>query len=149
MPLDLLDRLDRILFFADKVADEVSDEETEILKKTISRMFKVMEKVAECSCNYVKRGRFGEQSACLNFAMLMIVERTLSGLAHPHRIDEMSKELTKVIEDFDRAMDVETLRLAKESSKHWPQSDDSVFSIVSHRITYRISPARPLAQGAS
>jgi len=77
--------------------------------------------------------------------MLIIAERTLSGLAHPHRIEEMSKELTKVIEDFDRAMDVETLRLAKESSKHWPQSGDSVFSIVS----YRISPARPLAQGSA
>jgi len=106
------------LFFADKVADEISDEETEILKKTISKMFKVMEKVAGCSCDYVKRGRFGEQLAFLNLAMLMIVERTLSGLAHPPRIEEMSKELTKVIEDFDRAMDVETLRLVKESSKH-------------------------------
>ena len=48
----------------------------------------------------------------------MIVERTLSGLAHPHRIEEMNKELTKVIEDFDRAMNVEALRLAKENSKH-------------------------------
>jgi len=145
MPFDLLDRLERILFFADKVADEISDEETEILKKTISKLFKVMEKVAVCSCDYVKRGRFGEQFTSLNFAMLMIAERTMSGLAHPHRIEEMSKELTKVIEDFDRAMDVETLRLAKESSTHRPQSGDSVFSIVS----YRISPARPLAGEAA
>jgi len=118
MPLDLLDRLERILFFADKVADEISNEETEILKKTISKLFKVMENVAVCSCDYVKRERFGEQFTFLNFAMLLIAERTMSGLAHPHRIEEMSKELTKVIEDFDRAMDVETLRLAKESSKH-------------------------------
>jgi len=118
MPLDLFDRLERIFFFADKVVDEVSDEETEILKKAISKMFKVMENVAECSCDYVKRGRFGEQSAFLNFAMLMIAERTLGGLAYPHRIEEMSKELNWVIDDFDRAMDVETLRLAKESSKH-------------------------------
>jgi len=29
----------------------------------------------------------------------------------------MSKELTKVIEDFDRAMNVEALRLAKELAK--------------------------------
>ena len=59
MPLDLLDRLQRILFFADKVADEIGDEETEVLEKTISQMFKVMGKVAKCSCYYVKRGRFG------------------------------------------------------------------------------------------
>ena len=62
MPLDLLDRLQRILFFADKVATGISDEETEILQKTISQMFKVMEIVAKCSCDYVKRGRFGGQS---------------------------------------------------------------------------------------
>jgi len=68
MPLDLLDRLRRILFFADKVADEIVYEETEILEKTIPRMFKVMENVAKGSCDYVKRGRFGGQSAFLNFA---------------------------------------------------------------------------------
>ena len=50
--------------------------------------------------------------------MLMIAERTLSGLVHPGKIEEMDKELTKVIEDFDRAMNVEALRLAKETSKH-------------------------------
>jgi hypothetical protein len=50
--------------------------------------------------------------------MLMIAERTLSGLTHPQKIEEMSRELTKVIEDFDRAMNVEALRLAKENSKH-------------------------------
>jgi hypothetical protein len=59
MPPDLLDRLRRILVFADKVADEVVYEETDILPKTIQRMFKVMEQVANCSCDYVKRGRFG------------------------------------------------------------------------------------------
>jgi len=118
MPSDLLDRLRRVLFFADKVADEIVYEETEILEKTIPRLFKVMENVAKGSCDYVKRGRFGEQSAFLNFAMLMIAERTLSGLAYPQKIEDMSKELNRVIEDFDRAMDVETLRLAKESSKH-------------------------------
>jgi hypothetical protein len=66
MPSDLLDRLQRILFFADKVADEIVYEETEVLEKTIPRMFKVMEKVAKCSCDYVKRGRFGRQSSFLH-----------------------------------------------------------------------------------
>ena len=59
MPSDLLDRLQRILNFAEKVADEIVYEETDILEKTVQRMFKVMEKVAKCSCDYVKRGRFG------------------------------------------------------------------------------------------
>ena len=68
MPSDLLDRLQRILVFADKVADEIVYEETEILEKTIPRMFGVMHNVAKCSCEYVKRGRFGRQSAFLNLA---------------------------------------------------------------------------------
>jgi hypothetical protein len=58
-----LDRLQRILLFADKVADEIVGEETEILEKTIPRMFEVMQTVARFSCNYVKRGRFGGQSS--------------------------------------------------------------------------------------
>ena len=47
----------------------------------------------------------------------MIAERTLSGLVRPEKIEEMDEELTKVIEDFDRAVNVEALRLAKETSK--------------------------------
>ena len=58
MPLDLLDQLKRILFFADKVANDIVGEETEILEKTIPEMFEVMQKVANFSCEYVKRGRF-------------------------------------------------------------------------------------------
>jgi len=46
----------------------------------------------------------------------MIAERTLGGLVH-QKIEEMDEELTKVIEDFDRAVNVEALRLAKETSK--------------------------------
>jgi len=49
--------------------------------------------------------------------LLMIAERTLSGLVRPEKIEEMDEELTKVIEDFDRAVNVEALRLAKETSK--------------------------------
>ena len=42
----------------------------------------------------------------------------MSGLVNPEKIEDMERELTKVIEDFDRAMNVETLRLAKGTSKH-------------------------------
>ena len=118
MPSDLLDRLQRILVFADKVADEIVYEETEILEKTIPRMFGVMQKVAKCSCDYVKRGRFGRQCPFWIWKMLMSTERALGGLAHPEKIEEMDRELTTVIEDFDRAVNVEALRLAKETSKH-------------------------------
>jgi len=113
----LLDRLQRILSFVDKVADEIIYEETEILEKTIPRMFEVMQTVAEYSCDYVRRGRFGRQSTALGSAILMIAERTLGGLVRPEKVEEMDEELTKVIEDFDRAVNVEALRLAKKTSK--------------------------------
>jgi hypothetical protein len=66
MPLCIFDRLQRILDFADKVAEEIVGEETEILEKTIPRMFEVMQMVAKFSCNYVKRGRFGGQSSFMD-----------------------------------------------------------------------------------
>ena len=49
--------------------------------------------------------------------LLMIAERTLGGFVHPEKFEEMDEELTKVIEDFDRAVNIEALRLAKETSK--------------------------------
>ena len=47
----------------------------------------------------------------------MIAARTSGGPAYPQMIEEMDKELSNVIEDFDRAVYVEALRLANESSK--------------------------------
>ena len=56
----------------------------------------------------------------------MIVARTIGGSAYPEMIEEMETELTDVIEDFDRAMNFEGLRLANETSKcSFSQSVDS------------------------
>ena len=56
----------------------------------------------------------------------MIAARTIGGPAYPEMIEEMDGELNKVIEDFDRAVGVEALRLANEISKHsFSQSVDS------------------------
>ena len=50
--------------------------------------------------------------------MLMIAARTSGGgPAYPEMIEEMDKELSNVIEDFDRAVYVEALHLANETSK--------------------------------
>ena len=58
MPSGLLDRLKRILPFADIVAEEIVCEETDLLEKIIPRMFEVMHRVAKVSCDYVKHGRW-------------------------------------------------------------------------------------------
>ena len=47
----------------------------------------------------------------------MIIARTTGGPTHPEKIEEMDRELTKVIEDFNHAVDVEALRLVKKSGE--------------------------------
>ena len=48
----------------------------------------------------------------------MITVKTVGGLANPGKFEEMDRELTKVIEDFNHAVDVEALRLAKKNGKY-------------------------------
>jgi len=59
----------------------------------------------------------------------MTTARTVGGKAHPEKMEEMDKELTKVIEDFNHAVDVEVLRLAKKHGKHLFQTCDKSFSM--------------------
>ena len=68
IPLSLFDRLQRLLPLADRVADEIVCEETDILEEIIPRMFQVMQRVAEFACNYVRCGRLGRRSLYLYFA---------------------------------------------------------------------------------
>ena len=46
----------------------------------------------------------------------MITARSIGGPAYSEMIEEIDRELTEVIEDFDRAMNFEALRLANETS---------------------------------
>ena len=48
----------------------------------------------------------------------MITAIMVGGLAYPEKIGEMDRELTKVIEDFNHAVDVEALHLAKKNGEH-------------------------------
>jgi len=50
--------------------------------------------------------------------VLMIAVRIADGRVHPETIEEMDRELTKVIEDFGHAVNVEALRLVKVTGKH-------------------------------
>ena len=52
-----------------------------------------------------------------SWQVLMTTARTVGGPAHPEKIEEMDRELTKVIEDFNLAIDIEALRLAKKNGK--------------------------------
>ena len=47
----------------------------------------------------------------------MITARTTGGLVNSGMIEEMERDLTKVIEDFDRAVNIEALRRIKETGE--------------------------------
>ena len=61
---------------------------------------------------------FSVSSHLSGLKMLMIVERTVGGLVHPATIEELYMELNKVIDDFDRAVNIEVLRLAQKNGQH-------------------------------
>ena len=50
--------------------------------------------------------------------VLITAERTVDRLLHPEEIEEMDGELPEVIEDLDRAVNVEALRLVKKTGKN-------------------------------
>ena len=121
MPSSILGHLQRILPLADKVANEIVSEETEILDNIMPRMFEAMQKIAKFLCDYVRHGRFSRWSLFWIPQMLMITERAGDALIHSkdkEMLEEMDRELANVIEDFLRAVDVETLHLAKRNGKH-------------------------------
>ena len=67
--------------------------------------------------------------------MLIIAAKT-GGPAYLETIEEVDKELTKVIEDFDRAVNVEALLLARRIGEHGLfESDDSSISLALRRAS--------------
>ena len=78
-----------------QVTNEVASDKTSALKESIPQMLAVIHRVARLSCDYVKR----------------------RGPAYPRMMEGMDRDLTQVIEDFDRAMAAESLRLANKTSK--------------------------------
>ena len=69
IPPAFFEQLQRIAPFADKVADEIVCEETDILEWIMPQMFEVMQEIAKFLCDYVKRGRFGMQRSVLDLAI--------------------------------------------------------------------------------
>jgi len=56
-PSGLLDRLKRILSFANIVADKIVCEETDLLEDIIPRMYEMMHRFAKVSYDYITHGR--------------------------------------------------------------------------------------------
>src|SRR5258706_11686762 len=121
MPSSLLDHLQSILPLVEKIEDEIVCEKTEKLGEMVSQMFEVMQKIAKFLCEYVKRGRFSRRALFWIPQMLMITERTGAALfASKDKvgIKELDEELANVIKQFQNAVNVEALCIAKNTGKH-------------------------------
>jgi hypothetical protein len=79
-------------------------------------MYEVMHRVAKVSFDYVTHGR--SSPGDLIWQILIIAARTAGGVAYQEMIKEVDSELTTVVEDFDRAMNVEALRRTKGIGEH-------------------------------
>ena len=79
--------------------------------------------------------------------MLIRSARTAGGSVYQEMIEGVDREMTEVVEDLDRAMNIEALRRTKETGEHtFSQSPASSFSTVSCRArAFAESP--PICQG--
>ena len=125
MPSVLFDRLHHVLLFEDELADEIICEETDLLEKIIPRMFEVVHRVAKYVCAYVIDGRR------ISPGFDKIEVGTVGGRANLEAIREIEIDLTNIVEDFARALNVEDIHLAKKNGKHSRfQSGDNLYSMV-------------------
>ena len=131
MPSIILGRIQGIFPLADKAADEIVREETDLLYKIMPRMFQAMQKIAKFLFEYLKRGSLSRWSLFWIPQMLMIAERARDALidsTDKEMLESMDKELANVIKDFLDAVNVETLRDVKKAGKHSP----SKYSVGGH-----------------
>ena len=121
MPSIILNRMQRIFPLADKVADEIVGEETDLLYTIMPRVFQAMQKIAKFLSEYLQRGSFSRWPLFWIPQILMTAERARDVLIDSkdtEMLQELDGELANVIEDFLRAVDVETLRGVKMAGKH-------------------------------
>ena len=111
IPSGLLDRLQLILSFANKPANESICEEIKLLEELMPRMLIVMQMVANFSRAYVRHGT----SSYSKLGKAVIVTRTAGGPGRQETIIDLNNALTKIIKYFSRAVDVEALHLPNET----------------------------------
>ncbi|KAG8813182.1 hypothetical protein FRC19_002623, partial [Serendipita sp. 401] len=94
-------QLGRVLPFADGALKEAAEDNADILRKTIGKLYVLTIDVAEFSCDYVKRNRFKR------------LAKSLISTQDQGRINELSGSLKEVVEDFARAVNIEMLKTSR------------------------------------
>ncbi|KAG8778430.1 hypothetical protein FRC16_003848, partial [Serendipita sp. 398] len=101
MVSDLTRQLKRILPFAKEALKEAIEENANILQKAIGRLYTLTTDIAEFSCDYVKRNRF-------NRLMKSVISNE-----DQDQINEFTSGFKELVEDFDRAVNVEMFKTVR------------------------------------
>ncbi|PVF92503.1 WD40 repeat-like protein [Serendipita vermifera] len=101
MVSDLTTRVKHILPFAEKAIEEAMEESTDLLRKAVEKLYVLTLDLAQFTCEYVKQNRFKR------------VAKSIISLESQQRISEFTEEFGKLVEDFGRAVDIETLKIAR------------------------------------
>jgi hypothetical protein len=91
------------------------------LRRTIEKLYTVIMDVAQFACVYVKQSRFSTQILLYHFPKTdleaeKVTKLTVSSQAY-ERINGFQDEFEKLVEDFDRAIDIETMKIARNIGK--------------------------------
>jgi hypothetical protein len=87
------------------------------LRRTIERLYTTVIDVAQFSCDYVKQNRF--RTHALSHYLTKPDVRTgraassVIALETREKINTFKEDFSKLVEDFNRAVDVETMKIAR------------------------------------
>ncbi|KAG8775190.1 hypothetical protein FRC15_000715 [Serendipita sp. 397] len=98
---DLASQLKRIFPFASKSLEEAIDDNTDLLRKTIGRLYSLAIDVAEFTYDYVKQNWFKR------------LGKSIISADDQQKIGELEGDFKALVEDFERAVDVETLKTVR------------------------------------
>ncbi|PVF92453.1 WD40 repeat-like protein [Serendipita vermifera] len=101
MVSDLASQLKRVLPFAEKAIEDSIEESTDLLRKTIEKLYILTMGTAQFVCEYVKKSRF---KRAINSIVSTEAQEKISGF---------KDAFGRIVEDLDRAVDVETLKIAR------------------------------------
>jgi len=133
----MADCVGRILPFSTLILDEIVCKETELLERVVRRMCSLITDAATFICDYAKQSptsasRFYSDSSLIHRSVVRAMKSAMS--TGPYTtIATLQTEFTKLKEDFDRAIDITTLKIARENASKLDAAEES-------RILDRLKP---------
>jgi hypothetical protein len=113
MVSDLADQIERILPFAKQVLEVIVYDDTELLEGAIRKLYDLIMDTAEFICDYIRRSPASRYSSMRNVLMKLMKEgitiKSIIPRDDQERIQHLQGIFSKLKEEFDRAVNIESL----------------------------------------